>query len=181
MESYYDYLFLLQPSETVKKQIHHCKYKASNYIGPYLGMKSTAHITLEDITRQKPYIVKSLVDSARSRVARMPPIMLQIDGFHFFTHNEKYMTIYAGIRPTFKTDTWFNLLKNELKFKKPITPHITVTKHIPVDAFYKLWTELRLVDYKESFIADRLTILERETFKPNAKYKVYEELHFNTQ
>ncbi|MFD1258910.1 2'-5' RNA ligase family protein [Mucilaginibacter terrae] len=181
MESYYDYLFLLQPSEHVKKQINHCKFKASDYIGPYPGMKSTAHISIEDLTRQKPYVIKSLIDGVRNKIASMPPVTLQIDGFQFFTHNENYMTIYAAIKPTYKSDNWFSLLKKQLNSKTAITPHITVTKHIPVDAFYKLWSELRLVNYKETFTADRLTILQRETFKPNARYAIYEELHFKNE
>lgn len=181
MESYYDYLFLLQPSDHVKKQIGYCKFKATNYIGPYPGMKATAHISIENVTRQKPYVVKSLVDSVRHKIASMPPVTLQIDGFHFFTHNEDYMTIYAAIKPTYKTDNWFTLLKKQLNAKQSVTPHITVTKHIPVDAFYKLWTELRLVTYNETFTADRLTILQRETFKPDAKYIIYEELYFKNE
>jgi len=181
MESYYNYLFLLQPSEMVKTQIGHCKFKASEYIGPYPGMKATAHVTIEDITRQKPYVIKSLLDVARNKISSMPPVMLQIDGFQFFTHNEGYMTIYAAIKPTNKTDNWFNLLKRQLNSKQIITPHITVTRHIPVDSFYKLWRELRLVNYKDTFTADKLTILEKETFKPNAKYRIFEELYFKNE
>ena len=181
MESYYDYLFLLQTSEEVKKQIGHCKFKASDYIGPYPGMKSTAHVSIENLVRQKPYVVKSMVDMLRNKITSMPPVTLQIDGFHFFTHNESYMTIYAAIKPSYKTDNWFNLLKKQLNAKKHITPHITVTKHIPVDAFYKLWSELRLVSYKETFTAHKLTILQRETFRPNAKYSIYDELHFKNE
>jgi 2'-5' RNA ligase len=181
MESYYDYLFLLQPSDQVKQQIGHCKTKATEYIGPYPGMKSTAHISIEDLTRQKHYHIKSLIDSVRNKIASMPPITLQIDGFQFFTHNTDYMTIYAAIKPTYKTDNWFSLLKKQLHCKKPLTPHITVTRHIPVDAFYKLWSELRLVNYKDNFTADRLTILQRETFKPDARYSIYEELYFKNE
>jgi 2'-5' RNA ligase len=181
MESYYDYLFLLQPSEVIKKQIGHCKFRASNYIGPYPGMKATAHVSIEDLTRQKPYVVKSLINTVRNKIASMPPAMLQIDGFRFFTHNQDYMTIYAAIKPTYKTDNWFSLLKKQLNSKKPITPHITVTRHIPVDDFYKLWSQMRLLTYQENFTAEKLTILERETFKPNAKYRIYDELFFKNE
>jgi 2'-5' RNA ligase len=178
MESYNDYLFLLQPSDPVKQQIGHCKVKASDYIGIYPGMKSTAHVSIEELTRQKPYVIKSLLDSVRNKISGMPPVNLQIDGFQFFTHNEQYMTIYAAIKPTYKTDNWFLLLKKQLNAKRTITPHITVTRHIPVNSFYRLWPHLRVFPYKDTFTADRLTILERETFKPNAKYRIYEELYF---
>lgn len=181
MESYYDYLFLLQPSENVKKQIGYWKVMAANHIGPYPGMKATAHISIENLTRQKPYFIKSLVDSMRNKITSMPPVTLQIDGFQFFTHTEDHMTIYAAIKPTYKTDNWFSLLKKQLNSKKDITPHITLTKHIPADAFYKLWSELRMVNYKETFTAEKLTILERETFKQNAKYTIYDELYFKNE
>jgi 2'-5' RNA ligase len=181
MESYNDYLFLLQPSEPVKQQISHCKVKATEYIGIYPGMKATAHVSITDLTRQKPYFIKTLVDSVRNKIASMPAVTLEIDGFRFFIHNEEYMTIYAAIKPTHKTDNWFTLLKKQLNCKRNVTPHITVTRHIPVDSFYKLWPQLRLFPYKETFTADKLTILERETFKPDAKYRIYEELYFENK
>jgi 2'-5' RNA ligase len=181
MESYYDYLFLLQPSEQVKKQIGYWKATAFKHIGNYPGMKATAHISIENLSRQKPYIMKSLIDSVRNKVASMPPVTLQIDGFEFFTHSENQMTIYAAIKPTYKTDNWFNLLKKQLHTKTNITPHITLTKNISADAFYSLWSELRLITYKETFTADRLTILERETFRPNSKYTIYDELYFKNE
>jgi 2'-5' RNA ligase len=181
MESYYDYLFLLQTSEKVKKQVSEWKMKASECIGPYQGMKSSAHISIENITRQKPYVIKSMIDAVRNKINSMPPVTLQIDGFQFFTHSENCMTIYAAIKPTYKTDNWFNLLKKQLNCKKPVTPHITITKSISADSFYKLWSEMRLVSYQETFTADKLTVLERETFKSDSKYIIYDELHFKNQ
>jgi len=179
MESYNDYLFLLQPSDAVKEQIANFKAIAAECIGPYVGMKSTAHISIEDITRQKPYVIKSLMDIARNKITGMPPVNIQIDGFSFFTHNkEEFMTVYAVIKPSNRTDNWFILLKKQLNSKRPITPHITVVKYIPVDSFYKLWPKFKALNYKNTFTIDRLTILERETFKPNAKYRIYEELYF---
>ena len=181
MTDYNDYLFLLEPSDEVKEQIRHYKLKAGEYIGQYPGMKSTAHLSICDISRQKPHIINTFIESVKNKVQSMPPVMLQINGFEYFVHGDDHMTIYAAIKPTYKTDNWFALLKKQLNIKKQITPHITVTKYIPADGFYKLWPELRLLPYKESFTVDKLTILVRETFKPNTRYEVYDRLYFKNQ
>ncbi|MVN91215.1 2'-5' RNA ligase family protein [Mucilaginibacter aquatilis] len=181
MTDYKDYLFLLEPSEDVKNQIKHYKLKACEYIGTYPGVKGTAHVSLCYIERQKPHIVTTAINSFRNKVYGMPPVKLQVDGFSFFLHGNNSATIYAAIKPTQKTDNWFALLNKQLNVKATITPHITVTKAIPVDDFYKLWPHIRSVEYKDSFVVDKLTILARETFKPNARYEIYERLDFKNQ
>ncbi|MDT3401544.1 2'-5' RNA ligase family protein [Mucilaginibacter terrae] len=181
MNDYNDYLFLLEPSDVVKKQVEHCKLKASEYIGTYPGVKGTAHLSICMLERQKPHIINSFIESIKNKINSMPPVTLQVNGFEYFVHGEDRMTIYAAIKPTFKSDNWFALLRKQLNTKKLITPHITVTKHITTDDFYKLWRELRLVPYKESFTVDKLTILVKETFKPNAKYDIYERLYFKNE
>ncbi|WP_345955902.1 2'-5' RNA ligase family protein [Mucilaginibacter sp. PAMB04168] len=181
MEGYYDYLFLLQPSDAVKEQIKHCKLKACEYIGHYQGMKATAHLSICEITRQKPHVIDSYLQTVKNKVNSIPPVNLEINGFDFFMHSNEHMTIYAAIKPTYKTDNWFALLKKLLNSKRPLTPHITVTRYIPVNDFYKLWPELRQVRYQDSFVANRLTILEKETFKPNAKYNIREEIYFKNE
>lgn len=181
MTNYNDYLFLLEPSDAVKKQIAHYKLKASEHIGVYPGARGSAHVSICLIERQKPHIINTFINSIKNRIHSMPPVMLQINGFEYFVHGEDHMTIYAAIKPTYKTDNWFALLKKQLNIKKQITPHITITKHIPADAFYKLWPELRLHPYKESFTVDKLTILVRETFKPDTRYEVYDRLYFKNE
>jgi 2'-5' RNA ligase len=181
MTGYCDYLFLLQPSDVVKHQIRYCKLKASQHIGGYKGMHATAHISICELGRKKPSFIKSYIDAVRDKIHSVPPVTLETNGFNFFAHADKHMTIYAAIKPTYKIDNWFALLKQQLNDRKPMVPHITVTRYINIDDFYKLWPELRLVGYQEKFTADRLTILQKETFKPNAKYEILEEIYFKNE
>ncbi len=181
METYQDYLFLLQPSDTVKHQIRQCKLKASAYIGNYPGMKGTAHISLFNTHRQKPHVIGSFIEMLRRRIESMPPVTLDLEGFQFFVHGEKSVTIYARIKPSYRSDNWFELLKKQLRTKNELIPHITVTKAISYDSFFKLWPELRSVNYADTFTVNELTILARESLNPNTSYRILEKIPFKNQ
>lgn len=181
METYQDYLFLLQPSETVKHQIQHCKLKASTYIGNYPGMKGTAHISLYSTPRKKPHVIGSFIDTLRRRIESMPPITLDLEGFQFFAHGAQAATIYAYLKPSYRTDNWFELLKQQFRTRGSFTPHITVTKNIPYDSFYKLWPIFRQVKYTDTFTVNELTILAKESLNPNTSYRILEKIPFKNQ
>jgi len=179
MDSYNEYMFLLKPSETVKQKISACKIGASQFIGSYPGMHSTAHISILKTQRSKPYLVRPFIARIKSKMSTMPPISIDVDGFSFFLHGGDLMTIYATVKPSYRTDNWFALLQQQLGLKNlKLTPHLTVVKTIPVNAFYQLWPKFKQLHYQESFIADRLTILEREAFNKHARWTIYDELPF---
>jgi 2'-5' RNA ligase len=181
MEIYQDYLFLLEPSDTVKQQIGHCKLKASDHIGIYPGMKRRAHISVINVVRQKPFFIKGFIDNIRSNIESMPEVTIEVEGFDFFVHGAVSATIYASIKPTYRTDNWFKLLREQLKMKRDFTPHITITKAIPFDDFYKLWPELRGLKYADSFTADRLTVLAKNSLKPHSIYEHIEDIYFKNK
>jgi len=178
MSAYKDYMFLLRPSALVNQQIKFFKEKAAAHIGVFPSLKSSAHISITEYTRQKPFMMEPALDMATKRIERMAPVQLQINGFNFFPHGEERMTIYAVIQPTYQTDKWFDTLSKQLQLKKKITPHITIARSIGIDAFYQLWPHFRPIAYKERFEVTQLTILERETFAPNKKWEIYREIPF---
>ena len=95
MESYMDYMFLLKPSEEVKHAISGCKLGVSKHIGPYVGMQGKAHISVFRKNRCKPYLVRPYIDQLKYKLATMPPVNIEVDGFWFFAHGSEKMTIYA--------------------------------------------------------------------------------------
>ncbi|WP_158828357.1 hypothetical protein [Mucilaginibacter lacusdianchii] len=175
--SYKDYFFLLQPSEVVKQQIAYYKNLAGDIVGQYPGISSTAHLSIALKVRQKDYFMKSFLDNIRPKIMNMPAINLQIDGFQTFNHQNESATIYAQVKKSYQSDNWFDKLIREIN-AQPLTPHITVTKAIPVDYFVTLWPHFKYTRYQDSFIADKLTILERTSYDKYAKWGMFEEIPF---
>jgi 2'-5' RNA ligase len=181
MSAYKDYLFLLRPTELVARQIKFFKEKALEMIGPYPSFKSSAHISLIEYPRQKPFMMQPAIDTMAQKIEGFPSIQIQINGFNFFEHSEDKLTIFAAIQPTYQSDKWFDNLYKQSLLKKKSTPHITIARNIPVDSFYKLWPYFRYSNYKERFDITALTILERETLDPFKKWQIHREIPFRKE
>jgi 2'-5' RNA ligase len=176
---YADYLFMLRPPEHVTGQVMAYRQLIIKHAGPFKGMNKGAHITIKDYGRQKTFIMRPAIDTIERKIMGLPPVKLQIDGFHHFNHKES-LTIYAKIKPTLVTDKWFDTLTKHLRIPpRSLTPHITIARNISVDVFYRVWPLFKFERYQQEFVADKLWILERETFNIESKYKVYKELAFD--
>lgn len=173
-----DYLFLLPATLPLKFKISCCKFLAGDIIGPYAGINHPAHLTIIELPNQDSYLVRSWIRQLRPKINSLPPVTFHINNFGLFEHGEESLTIYAAIKPTYKTDNWLDMLKQQLKTSKPTVPHITITKTISYDNFLQLWPVFRHKQLQEKFMADRLLILEKETFNPSSKWQIYETLYF---
>ncbi|QJD95140.1 2'-5' RNA ligase family protein [Mucilaginibacter robiniae] len=141
-------------------------------------MQTQAHLTIHEFSRKNPGHIQEFVQQLYPKINNMPPITFQIDNFSSFKHGEESRTLYAAIKPTYKTDNWLALFKQHLNVGEVITPHVTVAKNISIDQFLLLWPIFTNELFQEKFIADRLMILERESLKPDCKWKIYRELYF---
>jgi 2'-5' RNA ligase len=142
-------------------------------------MHSTAHITITHQTPCKPYLVQPAILQMEKRLSSIQPIELRINGFGFFDHGKTAKTIYAVVERNTKTDNWFKLLKMQMGIKaKNFVPHITIARNIPIPCFNKLWPHFEHREFTETFTANSLTILHRDTFVEHNEWRVYKELFF---
>jgi len=179
MQFYTDYLMVISPPENIIKEISRYKRASVNLIGHFEGMHSTACIIVTHQTCCKPFLVQPAILKMGIRLNTINPVELQISGFNFFSHGQTAKTIYAEIEITPNTENWFNLLKREMRIKaKNFVPHIAIVKNIPVTSFNKLWPNFENRELSETFTANSLTILHRETFVEYCEWKVYRELFF---
>ena len=179
MMTYADYLMIISPPDAIKKEISRYKRASVNLIGHFEGMHNTAYITITHQVRCKPFLVHPAIARMEKRLAMISPIELQITGFNYFNHGKTGKTIYAVIEITTKTDNWFKLLTSEMGIKvKNFVPHIAIARNIPIGAFNKLWPNFQNREWQTSFMANSLTILERETFVEYSDWRVYRELSF---
>lgn len=182
MTAYTDYLMILSPPDEIQKEISRYKRASVNVIGHFDGMYNTAHITITFQTRCKPFLARPAIERMGQRLTTLSPIGLQIKSFAYFNHGTSGKTIYAVIERNEKTDKWFKLLATQMNIKiKSFVPHITIAKNIPVTAFNKLWPNFENREWSANFMANSLTILERETFAEYCEWKVYRELSFGNK
>jgi 2'-5' RNA ligase len=178
MTSYADYLFLLSPPEAIKHEISRYKKASARLIGDYKSMDSPAHISLLHVERQKPFFANTTVGLMEKKLYIMPPVLLHVDGFRYFTHLHSKMTIYAHIRSTPAVEAWFTLLKKNLNIKKALIPHITVARDIPETDFNTLWPYFRHKQLVEPFWINELKIVQRETFGSIPKWAPFKTFQF---
>jgi 2'-5' RNA ligase len=178
MTSYADYLFLLSPPEPVKELINKYKKASVKHIGNFKSMDSPAHISVMHAERQKPFFADTTVAKMEKALNIMPPVLLHIDGFKFFTHLHTQYTIYAHIRITPAVDAWFTLLKKNLAVRKTLVPHITVVRNIPQAQFNTLWPHFHHKKLVEPFKINELKIVRRETFGSFPKWEPFKTFEF---
>jgi 2'-5' RNA ligase len=173
MTHYADYLFLLSPPANIKHEIERYKKASVKHIGEFASMASPAHITINQVDRQKPYMVDAALEQMQRRIQAMPPVLLHLDGFKYFPHLHSKFTIYAYIRNTPAVDEWFNQLRKSLNIKKAFVPHITVVRNIPEADFNKLWPHFKNKKLLEPFWINELKVLKRETFGNSQKWEAF--------
>jgi|SRR6185437_109490 len=181
MVAYADYLIVITPPDSISKEISRYKKASVNVIGHFEGMYSAPQIIITHQTRCKPFLVQPAIEQMAKRLGSMPPVELEINGFGYFNQNN-VKTIYAVVEVTPHTDLWFKLLTKQLGIKiKNFEPHIALAKNIPVTAFNKLWPNFEDRPWQQTFTANSLTILHRETFVEYCEWTVYRELFFSNR
>jgi len=176
--SYADYLFLLSPPPPVKELVGKYKKASAKHIGAFKSVDSPAHISILHAERQKPYFAEHTVSQIEGSIQIMPPVLLHIDGFKYFTHLHDQFTIYAHIRITPAVDAWFSLIRKNLNIKKTLVPHITVVRNIPKTDFNILWPNFRHKKLVEPFWINELKIVRRETFGGFPKWEPFKTFQF---
>jgi 2'-5' RNA ligase len=179
MTGYFDYMLLLRPDERICAEINSYKKLAAGLIGNYPSMGSTAHISIVKFPRKKPYIMRPAIEGLQPKLKNMQVVTLQINNFKFFVHKNNTYTIYAVIEATYQSDNWFAALGKQLRItKSQFTPHITIARSINENSFYKLWPHFKYIIFRQRFMVNSLTVLERETLNNQSKWIIFHEFIF---
>ena len=179
MKNYADFMILLSPSDKIKALVAGHKQYALGIIGNYESMHSIAHISIKKMHRQKSFLTEPAIRSLNPKLATIPSVTLSIDGFDYFNHGEDFKTIYAKISSSPEVTQWFKMLKKHLNMKEFMVPHITIARNIPVSDFDRLWPHFKAIKWSESFMVNELTVLQKETFTPFAKWELFTTLPFS--
>jgi len=179
MSTLKEHMVILNLPKAVKEHIKLYKYGANEFIGTYAGINSIAHISLWHNQKLSREVADTFTTLLQRKINNTTSTNLTINGFNYFAHGNGLMTIYANIQSGYITDNWFNIIRNHLNLNsKNFVPHITVTKTIPVDSFYKLWPKFRLANLQTNFIPTSISVLERDYASANTKWHLRNELYF---
>src|ERR1017187_2619652 len=110
MTGYQDYLIVLSPPENILNRVKKLKDFSFNEIGEYESHYSKAAIVVQPWPRKKPVWIEPLVPKLVRDLQTLPPVVLDINGFNFFDHQDN-PTIYAKLTSTPATKIWFKLLR----------------------------------------------------------------------
>jgi len=178
MTGYQDYLVVLSPESVINK-VQELKSRTYGMIGEYESHYSRAHITIQNWARKKPVWIEPLIPRLERDLKSLPPVILDINGFGFFDHQE-YPAIYARFKSTPLTSVWFKHLRKYFGISN-FEPQITMARNIPHDTFKKLWPHFKNLEWNEQVKIDKLTILRRPTISHHRRFDVIRELEFNRQ
>jgi 2'-5' RNA ligase len=179
MDTYTDYLMLIAPPKNVIYDIGRYKRASARLIGDFPGMNSPAHISVNHQHRCKPFTARHAISQMSDKLGLLTPQELQISNFKYFTHGQTGFTIYACVVTNDHIDRWFKGLQSSMRIiQKLSVPHITVAKNISADKFKLLWPRFEQCKFQTSFIADKLTVLERETYVQNSRWQILKEFRF---
>lgn len=179
MQNYTDYLMLIAPPKPLIYDIDRYKRASARTIGDFNGMHSPAHISINTQHRCKPFIARHGITQMGEKLGHLAPLELQVSNFKYFNHGQSGMTIYACVVVNDHTARWFKALRNSMRIiHKNFVPHITVVKNIPAEKFAKLWPKFESCRYQSTFLADKLMVLERETYNQQSKWQVFKEYRF---
>lgn len=176
MEAYKDYFIILSPPKHIDDQVKKFKQASQRLIGDFESMHSRAHISMKLLVRQKPFSTEPIIEKLGKELSLIEPFTLQVNGFATFLPTD-FTTIYAAIKSTPEMEDWFKRLRKCLNEKKSV-PHITIARQVPNEQAKKLWPKFKDRPWNDSFEVNRLTILQRETYGHDKKWKPFTDIRF---
>jgi len=176
MEAYKDYMIILSPPKHIADQVKKFKQASERLIGNFEGVHSKAHISMKLLVRQKPFSTEPIIEKLEKELSLIEPFTLQVNNFATFLPTD-FTTIYAAIKSTPPMEDWFKRLRKCLNEKKSV-PHITIARQVPNELAKKLWPKFKDRPWNEEFEIKRLTILQKETYGLDKKWKPFTEIPF---
>jgi hypothetical protein len=179
MLAYTDYLMIIVPPENIINEIARFKRASVNVIGHFEGMHSRANILITNQSRCKPFLAKPAIAAMEQKIRSMPAIEFELNGFGFVNNSTRGIDVYVRVKQSAQAEKWFKLLFRQMGIKvKDFVPQISIVRNIPASAFKKLWPNFEHRVLYETFTANSLTILHRETYAEYCEWRVYKELFF---
>ena len=168
------YSFIISPGEVVKDEIKRFKASCKAVVGSYPSQFSKAHVTLYKEHPERPSVMRRTSARLKQALQAIPATKLKINGFGYFENGANGFVIYAKIEMTAHLTQWLERLKLTCEVKEQLSLHITIARGLTARQFNLLWPHFKESDYRRSFMAGSLIILEKDMLNEQPSLKVAE-------
>ena len=128
-------------------------------IGQYPSLHASSDITIDNDYNVNSAVFEEKLSYYRKKTAFISAFKGMINGFNYIQQGQTY-TIFAQVEINQKIKhTFFAFRKRSLK-KDIEQPHITIVKSVPKAKFDILWPYFKSMEFKCSFYADKIRVLE---------------------
>lgn len=176
-ESASEYLLLLSPPPTIKKEISELKKEFHQKYIHHSAVQSAPHITLAHLWLNDD-AEENLIRNIEEINRHQSPIELFLKNFNYFgTH-----TIYADILQNPAYTRLVKSLKEKLQLHRSqsyfsFKPHVTIARGLTEEKFKSAIADFQKREYNASFIACGMTLLKRQSSQDN--YLTIKEFDWN--
>lgn len=157
---------IISPSASVSQDVFYLKQSVGEVLGHHFeGEFSKAHISL--LKYRDPHNDNELYN-IHDRLAACKPFTLYVKDFDILQHGSNRTICLNVVNKNPVCEL------TEILVGRNITPHITIAKNLSPEAFAKVWSAIRRINYSNYFRCDRITVLKRES----GPWRHYMDLHF---
>jgi 2'-5' RNA ligase len=174
---YFEYFFLISPTEKIKEDVVYLKKKLHAFIGlSKQNLKSVPHISLL-LTHSKMNCDNKMINTAVRALQEVKRFDVIVRGAGVF-HHSKSKSLVLNIQNPNCIRKLFRSLHSELIIPPPdemvedFTPHLTIGSTIPSSDFYKLSNPLREFNYQGYFHCESISIMRRMVTVINGKKEI---------
>ena len=173
----YEYFFIISPPEATKQKIKSLKQSLHKAVSLSAYNLTVSPVSVMSFNSFSP-VNDHFLDVVKNLLSGMPSFKMAFNGFDHFVHGGASNTIYAKLGDTEKITTLYKELHALLGLKPRVfTPHLTIARTIPRIHFNKSFNLINKHSFKEEFLCEQVTILERKIHHGVvSKYKVLKEI-----
>ncbi len=166
---YYNYWFAIVPPYRVKAVIDQLKIKINN-LTENAVTDGKAYLTVVHQNQVMPALMEEKIRYYQSKMKTFPVFEIRLQNFGFIRKKNVY-TIFVKVQAD---DNWGNNLK---RLRKNIDKNSIRQAFIPIAEitgktdFQQVWPHLEHLGYDASFMAEKLTVMEKSAHKSQDQYK----------
>lgn len=174
----YEYFFMIAPPECTKHKIKTLKqsiHKAAR-LSAY-NLITVSPVSIMSFNSFSP-VNEHFLNVVNDFIKRIASFKMTFDGFDNFAHGAVSNTIYVKLTDHSKITVLYKELHHLLGLKqRAFTPHLTIARTIPRANFNKSFTAIKKQHFKEEFMCEEITLLERKIHHGVvSKYKILKEM-----
>ena len=162
-DTVHQYFFVISTPEPIKNKVISLKQKLNKAVGlSDYNLNSIPHISLMSFHTMQP-VNERFIQAVQHLFSQIHSFEVKLNGFEHFVHGAASDTIYAKLSDSEKIKKLYEELHALLGLKvRQFVPHLTIARTIPRRNFKKSFSIVKKHDFREEFVCDHVTILERK-------------------